>query len=114
MEASVEDEILEALTGFTEALEKGGVLDKYTLRQIKLNILPTRYDEALVKKTRKVLRVSQSLFATFLGVSPKTVRSWEQGINSPQPVACRFMDEIRRDPPFWKKRLQEIAVAQGR
>lgn len=109
----VEDEILEALDGFTHALEKGAKLAKYTRRQIKLDFVPTRYDKALVRETRNTLRVSQPLFASLLGVSPHTVRSWEQGINSPLPIACRFMDEIRRDPLYWIRRLQEMARTDG-
>lgn len=112
MEQSVENEILEALSDFTDALEKDEVVKRYNCRQIKLNLVPTHYDKDLVKRTRKLLGVSQALFARFLGVSPKTVRSWEQGINVPHKMACRFMDEIRRHPNYWIKRLCEVAVAR--
>src|SRR5579884_3528942 len=80
---SVESEILEALGEFTEALKSGEVSKRLTCRQIKLNLKPTLYNPELVKRTRKLLRVSQALFARFLGISPKTVRSWEQGVNTP-------------------------------
>jgi putative transcriptional regulator len=109
-EQSVENEILEALTDFTDALEKGEVTQRFNSRQIKLNLVPTPYSPELVKETRKVLGVSQSLFARFLGVSPKTVRAWEQGVNAPHKMACRFMDEIRQNPQFWTQRLREVAV----
>jgi putative transcriptional regulator len=111
-EQSVENEILEALTDFTDALEKQEVTKRFSCRQIKLNLVPTLYDPDLVKATRKVLGISQSLFARFLGVSPKTVRAWEQGINVPHKMACRFMDEIRQNPRFWANRLREVAVAR--
>ena len=107
---SVENEILEALAEFTDTLEKGEVTRRLTCRQVKLNLEPSRYSPQLVMKTRKVLGVSQPLFARFLGVSPKTVRSWEQGVNPPSPMACRFMDEIRRTPAHWAARLREVAV----
>jgi putative transcriptional regulator len=111
-EQSVENEILEALSDFTDALEKGEVTKRFSCRQIKLNLVPTHYSPGLVKRTRKILGVSQSLFARFLGVSPKTVRAWEQGINVPHKMACRFMDEIRQNPQFWTTRLREVAVAR--
>jgi putative transcriptional regulator len=111
-EQSVESEILEALSGFTDALEKGEIIERYSCRQIKLNLVPTQYNKDLVKETRKLLGVSQALFARFLGVSPKTVRAWEQGVNEPHKMACRFMDEIRRHPKFWIDRLREVAVAR--
>jgi putative transcriptional regulator len=109
---SVENEILEALAEFTDALEKGAVTRRLTCRQVKLNLEPSLYSPQLVKRTRKVLGVSQPLFARFLGVSPKTVRSWEQGVNPPSPMACRFMDEIRRTPSHWTARLREETVAE--
>jgi putative transcriptional regulator len=66
----------------------------------------------LVKQTRALLGASQAVFANFLGVSVKTVRAWEQGVNTPSAMACRFMDEIRRDPKHWIARLSEAAVAR--
>jgi DNA-binding transcriptional regulator YiaG len=102
--------ILDTLNDFADALEKGEVTERFTCRQVKLNLKPQNYSPKLVKETRRVLGVSQSLFARFLGVSPKTVHSWEQGINSPSKMACRFMDEIRRSPEHWRKRLQQVTV----
>lgn len=112
VEESVENEILEALADFTDALEKGEVTKRFTCRQIKLNLAPTHYGPELVKRTRRLLGVSQVLFARFLGVSPKTVRAWEQGVNTPHPIACRFMDEIRRNRGYWLERLRESTVTQ--
>jgi DNA-binding transcriptional regulator YiaG len=34
-------------------------------------------------------------------VSVKTVRAWEQEVNTPSAMACRFMDKTRRDPKHW-------------
>lgn len=107
---SVESEILEALADFTDALKKGDVSTQFTCRQVRLELEPTPYNPELIKKTRKILGVSQRLFAHFLGVSPKTVRAWEQGVNTPHPMARRFMDEIRQAPDHWTKRLRQLAV----
>ncbi len=108
--ASVEKDILEGLAEFSDVLEKGEVTKRLTCRQIKLTLVSTIYSPELVKKTRRSLGISQTLFARFLGVSPKTVRSWEQGLNCPNPMACRFMDEIRQDPSYWIERLKEAAI----
>ena len=107
---TVERDILDAMADFTDALEKGEVTKRFTCRQIVLDLEPTHYSPALVKETRGLLGVSQPLFARFLGVSPKTVRSWEQGVNVPQPLACRFMDEIRREPQYWIERFREAST----
>jgi len=66
----------------------------------------------MVRRTRGLLRASQAVFARFLGVSVKTVRAWEQGFNVPSDMACRFMDEIRRDPSYWLRRLRSAIVAR--
>lgn len=110
---SVEKEILEALTDFTEALKNGEVPARFTCRHIHLKLEPTAYSPELVKETRKILGVSQLLFARFLGVSPQTVRAWEQGVNAPHPMACRFMDEIRHAPDHWAGRLRELTVVKN-
>ncbi len=106
---SLELEILESLASFTDALKKGNVTQRFTCRQIKLNLPSTTYGPKLVKQTRTALGVSQPLFAQFLGVSPNAIRAWEQGVNPPPPIACRFMDEMRRSPSFWIQRLRESA-----
>jgi putative transcriptional regulator len=111
-EPTVEEELLEAMAEFTDALRDGEVTKRLTCRQIKLNLQPQDYSPPLVKKTRMVLGISQVLFARFLGVSPKTVRSWEQGKSTPGPMACRFMDEIRLAPNYWIERFRNVIVTK--
>jgi putative transcriptional regulator len=108
MKDSVGTKIIEGLREFTEALEKGEPITKrFTCRTVMLDLLPMTYGPEAVKATRQVLRASQGIFAQFLGVSPKSVRAWEQGVNPPSDIACRFMDEIQRNPDFWRNRLRE-------
>jgi putative transcriptional regulator len=109
---SVTERITKRLGQFTQDLEDGTrILDKYTCRRIEIGLKPMSYDPKAVKHTRKLLNASQAVFALFLGVSIKTVQAWEQGTTPPPKMACRFMDEIRRDPNYWIERLEEaIAV----
>ena len=101
------------LAEFADALENNDIA-KFTCRKVVLDLVPMSYDPDLVKKTRAILSVSQSIFAQFLGVSIDTVQAWESGMNSPRDMACRFMDEIRHDPTYWRSRLmQSIAVIIG-
>ena len=92
-------EIIGALADFTDALEKGEVTKRLTCRQVKLDLRPKPYSPDLVKKTRRVLGVSQALFATFLGVSAKTVRStasaWPPGTRA-RSAARRSRESRRR------------------
>ena len=110
MTSPIEKEIIQGLESFAEALEAGVDLnERFTCHKIVLDLQPTQYVPATVKDTRQMLGVSQALFAQFLGVSRGTVQSWEQGEKSPRRMACRFMDEIRRDPDRWRARLHEAA-----
>lgn len=100
------------MQAFTEALERGDAIsERFTCRRISLDLQPMRYTPEEVKQTRELLEASQAVFAQFLGVSVKTVRSWEQG-KEPSPMARRFMDEIRRDPERFLARLKEAAVTK--
>jgi DNA-binding transcriptional regulator YiaG len=115
MKDSVGAKIIEGLREFTEALENNeAITERFTCRTVMLDLMPEKYSPEAVKATRKLLMASQGIFAQFLGVSAKSVRAWEQGINTPNDIAGRFMDEIRRNPDFWRKRLREsITVKRG-
>lgn len=82
---------------------------RFNCRQVVLELDLHEFQPDDVRRTRQLLGASQGVFAKFLGVSPQTVRAWEQGTKTPREVACRFMDEIRRDPAYWRARLQSAA-----
>lgn len=109
--SSVGARIIDGLRELAETLEKKeSIAEKFNCRVIELDLRQTNYDPDLVRDTRKLLQASQTVFARFLGVSPQTIRAWEQGLNTPRDVACRFMDEIRLNPDYWRRRLRETAV----
>jgi len=114
MKASVGTRVVERLNRFAEALENKEVIsERFTCRRVVLDLEPTPYNPKLVKMTRAILGASQAVFAQFLGVSVKTIQAWEQGTNTPNDMACRFMDEIRRDPKYWRNRFKGSIVAKG-
>ena len=103
--------IIDRLQEFTETLEGDQAIDeRFTCRTIALDLSPAKYSPDLVRQTRRLLNLSQPLFAQFLGTSTNTVRAWEQGVNRPSAMARRFMDEIRNDPERFRARLQRLAV----
>lgn len=111
----IEKDLVEGLEGLAKDLESGAdISKKYTCRRVVLDLHPTQYSAEQVKATRVLLQASQPLFAQFLGVSPQTVRSWEQGKAHPQDIACRFMDEIQRNPDYYRRRLVESASSKER
>ncbi len=108
---SVASRMIRGLKDFAQALENGEPLPgRFTCRTMTLDLEPEAYDPAKVRETRKLLGASQAIFALFLGVSVKTVHAWEQGRSTPEGIARRFMDEIRRDPGYWLERLKAAVV----
>lgn len=105
-------ELVRRLQRFVDELPRIEELgDRFTCRTVKLTLPRSRYSPALVKSTRELLQASQAVFAQFLGVSVSAVRDWEQGLKVPRGSSCRLMDEVRRDPEYWRKRLRESVVA---
>jgi len=106
---AVERDLVDGMEGFLADLRSEAPLtEKYTCRRVVLDLQPRAYGAKEAKATRLLLKASQALFAQFLGVSVKTVRAWEQG-KTPSDMACRFMDEIQRNPDYWRERLRESA-----
>lgn len=110
LKPTAEERIIQGLEQFADALDKGqDVTQTFTCRKIVLDLEPASYSPELVKKTRAMLGMSQAMFAQFLGASRQAVQKWEQGRGKPEPIACRFMDEIRRNPEYWRERFLELA-----
>jgi putative transcriptional regulator len=114
MNSTVANRIKERLEEFTNDLESGETIQaKYTCRKVEFRLKPKPYNPEAVKQTRRLLGASQKVFAMFLGTSVKTIQAWEQGIGAPpNNMACRFMDEIRRNPGYWRKRLNDSVVVK--
>jgi DNA-binding transcriptional regulator YiaG len=111
--SSIGSQIVSGLQELVETMKRGEPVEKrFTCRTVVLNLEPANYDAKLVKKTRRLLQTSQAVFAQLLGTSVKTVSAWEQGANVPSDMARRFMDEIRRNPDYWRGRIRESAVAK--
>jgi DNA-binding transcriptional regulator YiaG len=103
-------EIVQGLRALADSLKSGEPLEaRFTVRTYKISPPPEyRPDDA--RRVRSSLGMSQAAFAAFLGVDPSTVRSWEQGLRPPSPLACRVMSEIEADPAHWRKRLAACLV----
>jgi putative transcriptional regulator len=105
---TVEDRLVGGLKKFVTALKSGQpITEKFTCRTVVVDLKPKRYTGNDVKATRELLNASQGVFAQFLGVSVKTLRAWEQGVNRPNGMACRFLDEIARNPDYMRGRLRQ-------
>jgi putative transcriptional regulator len=99
-------EMVAGMSELCDALKAGEIIEKrFTVRTVTLNIDAKRYGPSDVRRARDVLNASQPLLAKFLGVSVKTLRSWEQGVRPVPMIACRYLDDILAHPEIWKERI---------
>ena len=82
--------------GLNEAIEyERGDLP---VRVDKVTVVPIANISASdIKELRIRLNMTQRLFAKALGVSAKTVESWEAGTNRPSGIASRLLDMLKQD-----------------
>jgi DNA-binding transcriptional regulator YiaG len=78
---------------------KAELAGKHTGR-FKVVVVPRPASPAEVKATRKALHVTQVGFAGIVGVSARSVTSWERGIRRPDGVTSRLIRLLRRNPDF--------------
>ena len=79
--------------------------NKIDLRTSRYTILPVceGISPEDIRGTREKLGMSQGAFAIVIGVSRKTVESWESGRYSPDGAARRLIMIMQQDPNFAEK-----------
>jgi len=109
---SVGSRIIEGLTEFAEALERGEPLNKrFTVRTVELPPEPAKYTPRQIRATRDRLSASQPVFASLIGVSTTLIQHWEQGFRKPSRMACRLLDEMNHDPKRWLRMMESRKTA---
>jgi len=78
---------------------------KIDLRTTRLNVTPVceTISATDIKETRKKLGMTQGVFAIVIGVSKKTVESWETGRYIPDGAARRLISMLNHDPSFLER-----------
>lgn len=101
------------MTGLTESVEDARSGGKRLKKRI-VTIVPVKeYSAAEVKRIRKNTGLSQKLFASYMGVSDKTVEAWEAGTNHPSGAASRILsmmeinEHLTEEFPFVNISFQE-------
>ena len=85
------------MAGLNEALADAQS-EKPILNRHKVTVEPVKIFEAdEVKKIRNSTGMSQKIFASYMGVSDKTVEAWEAGTNHPSGAASRLLSMIEND-----------------
>ena len=95
------DSIKKAIGGTVQELIDSGAKTSFT--QKELNALGVKIPEinlttAQIKEIRERLKLSQTVFAKLLNVSPSSIRQWEQGKRQPTGSTKVLLDLLKRSP----------------
>ena len=89
----------ELIAAMNEAL--GHRRGEITLRttEVELPAEPPQWTKEEIAQLRRTkLKVSQPIFAYYLGVSPGALKAWEQGSKKPSGAARRLLQVVAHDP----------------
>lgn len=90
------------MTGLNEAIEDSKS-EKKKLKRRVVTIVPVKeYSAGEIRQIRKSTGLSQKLFASYMGVSDKTVEAWEAGTNRPSGTASRILSMMEMDENLTK------------
>lgn len=84
------------MAGLSEALEDAE--GKTELKRRTVTLVPFKtYNVEQVKNIRNGTGLSQKVFASYMGVSTKTVEAWEAETNTPSGAASRILTMMEMD-----------------
>ncbi len=100
---TVQDLILcGAKTSFSEKeLKKLGII----IPEVEINALD-------IQKIRETTKLSQSVFAKLLNVSPSSVRQWEQGKRKPSGSTMVLLELLRVQPSILNYRIKATSPSK--
>jgi DNA-binding transcriptional regulator YiaG len=76
---------------------------------------PPSYSAKRIRMVREdVMRVSQSVFARVLNVSPATVRGWERGARKPDGPTLRLLELAEHQPQALMRNVTRRHARAGR
>lgn len=90
--------------GLKEAVAFESGIGKARVQRRQLEITPVpHFKGKTVKSIREELNLSQRVFAGIIGVSIKTIESWEAGKSEPSGAAQRLLSIIKMDSKSLEK-----------
>lgn len=114
--STIGEEIVEGLQELLDVLRSGEPLEsRFIVHDIEppASKTPAQHAANIRSLREDILKVDLEVFARFLGVSPRTLRAWEDGTRSAGPVAKRFLEEIAADPKHWRTRMKRANLASS-
>jgi len=90
--------IVDSITNTVQDLNKSGLVDDITMKNIENLCIPEvqDYSPQKIVSIRKNLSLSQAALASIFNISPSTVQKWEQGNKKPAGASKKLLDIIER------------------
>ncbi len=90
--------IAESITSTVKNLNKSGLVEDITMKNIENLCLPeiNDYSPAKIISIRKRFQLSQTALASIFNISPSTVQKWEQGNKKPAGASKKLLDLLER------------------
>ncbi|HMV44661.1 MAG TPA: type II toxin-antitoxin system MqsA family antitoxin [Leptospiraceae bacterium] len=110
------NKIKEAIADNLQDIVNAGIETTFTKKRLKelgVKISKTSINPNKIKRVRKNLNVSQSIFAQLLNVSIASVRHWEQGLREPTGSTMVLLELLSKEPHILDYRItksKRIAV----
>ncbi len=104
--------IKNAIGDTVKDLIKGGVKTTFSERELKtlgIEIADVDIKAEDIREIRSKIKLSQSVFAKVLNVSPSSVRQWEQGKRTPTGSTKVLLELLRENPDILNQRLLQIS-----
>ena len=92
------ESIAKSITSTVKDLNKSGLVDDITMKNIENLCLPDihEYSPEKIVSIRKKFRLSQAALASIFNISPSTVQKWEQGNKKPTGASKKLLDIMER------------------
>lgn len=90
--------IAESITSTIKDLNRSGLVDDITMKNIENLCLPDiqEYSPEKIISIRKQFKLSQAALASIFNISPSTVQKWEQGNKKPAGASRKLLDIMER------------------
>ena len=97
----MKNSVKKAIGNTVQELIDSGIKTSFTEKE--LNALGVKIPEVTlttyqIKEIRDNLKLSQTVFAKLLNVSPSSIRQWEQGKRQPTGATKVLLDLLKRSP----------------
>ncbi len=92
------ESIVKSIKSTVQDLNKSGLVDDITMRNIEKLCLPEvqEFTPDKIVSIRKKFRLSQAALASLFNISPSTVQKWEQGHKKPAGASRKLLDIVQR------------------